>query len=114
MTRTVLITGASSGGCNFTGTASPRTVGNAYDITLTVGPAPCDLVNATLRGVGLYDASIRQLLAVGLNTDRNQGFLFLGTKPTAAGGIDLKSVTPKAGRFTTTANGEPLVTLSRP
>ena len=107
------ITGRSSGGCAFTGTAAARAVGNAYDITLSFGPAPCDLVNTTLRGIGLYDASLRQLLAVGLNTDRNQGFLFLGNKPTANGAADLKSV-PRAGRFTGTANGEVLTTFGKP
>lgn len=109
------ITGASSGGCAFTGTAAPRSRGNAYDVTLTFGAAPCDLVGQTLRGVGLYDAGVRQLLAVGLDTGRTTGFIFLGTKPAAtAGGVDVKSASgASAGRgFGSIVGGAPLVTFT--
>lgn len=109
------ITGGSSGGCRFTGSVVPRSRGNAYDFTLTFGASPCDLVNQTLKGVGLYDASLRQLLAVGLDTGRTTGFIFLGTKPAAtAGGIDVKSAPATAGGagFSAIVGGEPLVTFA--
>jgi hypothetical protein len=100
----------------FTGSAAPRAVGNVYDIAVTFGPAPCDLVGMTLRGVGLYDAPLRQLLAVGLNEGRNQGFLFLGNRPAvASAGVDLKAA-PRAAagpRFRATVAGEPLVVFGQ-
>ncbi|MEN9315999.1 MAG: hypothetical protein RIS35_2392 [Pseudomonadota bacterium] len=109
------IVGSSSGGCRFTGSASPRSRGNAYDFTLTFGAVPCDLVGQTLKGVGLYDASLRQLLAVGLDTGRTTGFIFLGTKPAVATrSIDAKSATalPSSRGFHSIVGGEPLVTFA--
>jgi hypothetical protein len=108
------ISGSSSGGCTFTGSAAPRAVGNVYDITLRFGAAPCDLVGATLTGIALYDGTIRQLLAVGLNGSRSQGFIFLGSKPTASAGLDAKSVPARGAGFSRTASGEPFVVFSRP
>lgn len=109
------VTGGSSGGCRFTGAAVPRARANAYDFTLKFGASPCDLVGQTLNGVGLYDASLRQLLAVGLDSGRTQGFIFLGTKPAEAA-AGTKSLPASAGSggtgFASIIGGSPLVTFS--
>lgn len=74
------ITGAVAG-CNFTGTAAPRTDANAYDISVTFGGGACALGTQTLAGIAYYDATDRGLTAAGVNGANNAAFIFLGQKP---------------------------------
>lgn len=83
-TVTVLGNGALSGtggGCAFTGTAAPRTDGNAYNISITFGGSPCLFANQTFVGLAHYDATRRLLRAAAPNASRTDGVLFVGTKP---------------------------------
>jgi hypothetical protein len=48
------ISGTSSLGCSFTGTATPRTSGkNVFNLALTFGAAPCALAGQTASGIAL-------------------------------------------------------------
>lgn len=74
-------------GCDFTGTLSPRSQGNVYDISLT--PDPSNIVTfaqcnpATLTGVAFFDAAItdKKIYVLALNSSRNRVFPFTGTRP---------------------------------
>ena len=68
-------------GCTFTGTATPRTDGNAFNVTVTFGPAPCAFPGLTGSGIAVYDDTDRSLLAAVVNPARTAGAIFLGTKP---------------------------------
>lgn len=83
VTLTVSTSGAiSSGGssCSFSGRATPRGDGNAYDMSLTFGAAPCFFANQTLTGIAYYSASSKQLFGAALNAARSNGGLFVGTR----------------------------------
>jgi hypothetical protein len=75
------ITGTVSGGCSFTGSMTPRSIGNAYNVSITLGAAPCLPANATASGAAYYDASTKRLLTAAMLPARDGGVLFLGTKP---------------------------------
>jgi len=83
-TLTVSSGGAIAGignGCSFTGTATPRTDGNAYNASITFGGAPCFFANQTFAGIGYFDAPNKRLYAAAPNAARTDGVLFVGTKP---------------------------------
>ena len=67
-------------GCSFTGTATPRTDANAFDISVAFADPPCLFSNQTLIGLAYYDASTRGLVALAPNLARTDGFLAVGTK----------------------------------
>ena len=71
---------ANANGCIATGTATPRTDANAYNLVLTFGPAPCAAVNQTFTGVAYFDAAAQRLYAAAPNSARSDGVLFVGTK----------------------------------
>ncbi|MBH0203646.1 MAG: hypothetical protein HP496_15430 [Nitrospira sp.] len=76
------ISGKSTTGCTFTGSFSPRTHGNVYDVTIAFGPQDaCSNKSSTVRGVGFYDAEAKRLTSAALNGTRTNGFIFIGTKP---------------------------------
>ncbi|MDK2743514.1 MAG: hypothetical protein H8K03_01325 [Nitrospira sp.] len=76
------ISGSSSTGCTFTGSFSPRTHGNVFNITVTFGgQAACSNGADTLTGIGTYDAGTKTLTSAALNSTRTNGFIFIGTKP---------------------------------
>jgi len=72
---------SSSNGCAITGTATPRSDANAFNISLTFGAAPCVLAGQTVTGVAYYDAPTRRIYAAAPNSGRTNGVLFVGTKP---------------------------------
>ena len=72
---------ATASGCIATGTATPRTDGNAYNVTLTYGPAPCFFAGQTFNGIAYFDAPNKRLYAAAPNAARTDGVLFIGTKP---------------------------------
>ena len=81
---TGVVNALTSSGCTFNGMASPRASGkNVYDVTITFGPSPCLLANATVAGIGLITqptAGVTQLLAAVVNPSRTTGLAFVGTK----------------------------------
>jgi hypothetical protein len=75
------ITGRSASGCSFSGSASPRAHGNAYNVSITFAGGACANGSSTVTGVGYFDAETKQIIAAGLNGSRTDGFIFVGTKP---------------------------------
>ncbi len=76
------ISGSSSTGCTFTGTFSPRTHGNVFNIAVTFGgQAACSNGTDTVNGIGFYDAGTKTLTGAALNSTRTNGFVLIGTKP---------------------------------
>lgn len=83
-TITVSPTGALSGGgngCSISGTASPRTDGNVYDILIKFGASPCYFANQSFTGIGYFNSATNTLYAVAPNAARTDGVIFVGTKP---------------------------------
>lgn len=75
------ITGNSDTGCTFSGSFSPRTHGNVFDVTVDFDGQPgCSLGTEAVNGIAFYDAGTKQLYSAALNADRTDGFVFLGTK----------------------------------
>lgn len=72
---------ANANGCIATGTATPRTDGNAFNLTLTYGPAPCFFAGQTFAGIAYFNAATKRLYAAAPNAARTDGVLFIGTKP---------------------------------
>jgi hypothetical protein len=70
-------------GCDFTGTLSPRSNGNVYDISLTpsINAAFCAL--GPFTGVAFFDAAIasKKIYVLALNGSRDRVFPFTGTRP---------------------------------
>lgn len=66
--------------CGFTGSAAPRSRGNAYTVSISYGSAPCAAAGQTYTGIGYFDSAARRLYAVALNPARTDGLLFLGTR----------------------------------
>ena len=75
------VSGLSAGGCAATGSASPRTDGNAYNMTITFGGGTCAFANQTLSGIGYFNSVAKRLYAAAPNAARDDGVLFVGTKP---------------------------------
>lgn len=70
-----------AGGCSISGTTSPRTDGNAYNFSITFGAAPCAFPNQTFAGIAYFNSVTKRLYAAAPNAARNDGVLFVGTKP---------------------------------
>ncbi|KQW34286.1 hypothetical protein [Rhizobacter sp. Root404] len=82
----------SAAGCNTTGTITPRAAandsgsssprygGNAYNVSITFGPAPCFYAGQTFTGVALYEADTKTLIAGATNAGRTDAMTFMGTK----------------------------------
>lgn len=80
---TVTETGAVSStinGCAITGTAAPRTDGNAYDLTITFGGAPCALPGFSFAGIAYVRPDNGRLYAVARNAATKQSVIFSGAK----------------------------------
>jgi hypothetical protein len=75
------ITGSSASGCNFTGSFSPRTRGNVYDVSVTFAGGVCSNGTSTVTGVAFFDAATKRLYSAALNSTRTNGFIYFGTKP---------------------------------
>ncbi len=68
--------------CPGSGRVQPHPGGkNLYDLAIRVRGASCFLGDGvTLRGVAYYDGATRQLLAMALNAQQTDGFIYLGIK----------------------------------
>lgn len=75
------VTGSSTSGCSFTGSFSPRTRGNVYDVSVTFAGGVCSNGASTVTGVAFFDAATKRLYSAALNSTRTNGFIYLGTKP---------------------------------
>jgi hypothetical protein len=74
------ITGRDTDGCTFSGTAKPRTDGNAYSVTATYGASPCPLPGATANGIAFFDRTSNLIYAVGRVSGQYAGFVTIATK----------------------------------
>ncbi len=78
------ITGTSSLGCSFTGSAVPRASGkNVFNLSLTFGAAPCALPGQTATGIALtYPLATgkNQLIVAGVDSTRTVGTAAFGTR----------------------------------
>ncbi|MBC5786200.1 hypothetical protein H8N03_24900 [Ramlibacter sp. USB13] len=80
---TVTETGAVSStinGCAITGTATPRTDVNAYDLAIAFGGAPCALPGLAFTGIAYIRPDNGRLYAVARNTPTKQSVIFSGAK----------------------------------
>jgi hypothetical protein len=75
------ITGTGVSGCSVTGTATPRTKGNVFNLSLTFGGAPCLFANQTMAGIAYFDSVAKRLYGATPNAARTDGVLFVGVKP---------------------------------
>ena len=74
-------TGVEASGCSFTGTATPRVHGNIFDLSISIGGAPCTFAGSTLVGIAYFDVLNSRLYAATPTSDRTDSVIFLGTKP---------------------------------
>jgi hypothetical protein len=72
-----------SAGCSGLGSVTPRTNENVFDVSLTLGPAPCAAPGATATGTAFVVGSgTAARLYVGVKTaDSSQGATFIGGRP---------------------------------
>lgn len=76
------VTGSGAVICTFSGSFSPRAHGNVFDITITFhGQADCSNGADTVNGIAFYDSGSKTLYSAALNSARDNGFVFKGTKP---------------------------------
>lgn len=75
------ISGSGASGCTFSGTATPRSRGNVYNVSVTFGGGVCANGNSNVNGIAYFDAATRQLYSAALNSARSDGFIYVGTKP---------------------------------
>lgn len=73
------VTATGDSGCQVTGTVSPRTDGNVYDVSLTQ-QASCPLVGLHTTGIAYYDGDSGQLYSFSLSSDRSVGVVFSGMR----------------------------------
>jgi hypothetical protein len=82
-TATLTATGlgiGSSEGCAFSGTVTPRSDINAFDLSVQSSGARCALGNSTLNGIAIYTAADRKFYATAVNASLTTGFAFVGQK----------------------------------
>ncbi|EKS69419.1 MULTISPECIES: hypothetical protein [Caballeronia] len=72
------LAGTTTSGCIFKGTTAPHQGANAYDVSVTFGPAPCPLPETTVTGHAVLDGA--RLLVALPSPDRTDVFLFDGRK----------------------------------
>lgn len=73
---------SSSNGCTITGSASPRSDGNAFDVSMTFAASGCDasLAGKTLAGMGYFDSLNKQFYIAAPNAARTGGVFYLGAQ----------------------------------
>ncbi len=78
----VISAGSVALGCTAAGQVTARPSGkNVYNITLKFTGASCALGNGvTVTGVAAYNTTTRQLVAMGLNPAKTDGFIYTGNK----------------------------------
>lgn len=76
-----VVVGTGTGGCQFLGTAVPRTKGNLYDLSVVFGGGVCPSGTSAVTGIGYFDSSAKRLYVAALNKSRSNGLIFVGIKP---------------------------------
>jgi len=74
------ITGISESGCSFSGTITPRSSGNIYNVSIRFGGGICALGSSTVRGIAYFDESRGEMYSAALNSSRSDGFICVGAK----------------------------------
>lgn len=80
---TVSATGEVSGGnpyCSVSGRLVPRSDANAYDASLSFGPAPCPFAGRTLTGAVYYQSGTARLYLAAPDTQAMDAAVFAGVK----------------------------------
>jgi hypothetical protein len=67
-------------GCPITGTVTPRTDGNAYDMSVVFGGAPCVLANLRFDGIVFLREGGNHLYSVSRNNAARQTIVFSGLR----------------------------------
>lgn len=81
LSATGAISGTSASGCSVSGTVTPRTDGNAYNLKLTYGGGVvCAVSTLSTTGVAYFDPADSRLYAAGLDSGKNNPFIFTGTR----------------------------------
>lgn len=80
VSTTGVLTGAATGGCQFSGTMTPRSVG-AFTLSLTFSGGSCLYGSSTLTGIAHYDTATKRLYSAALNGNRTSAFVFAATRP---------------------------------
>lgn len=81
VSATGTLSGSGASGCQVGGTVKARTDVNAFDLSLTFGPAPCLFANQTFTGVAVFDPADKFMYGAAPNAARTDGILFVGSKP---------------------------------
>ena len=76
-----IVTGLSVGGCSFSGSASTRSRGNVFNVSITFGGGVCVNGTSTVTGVAYFEAPLKLIRSAALNGARSDGFIYVGTKP---------------------------------
>lgn len=76
---------SASAGCSFSGAFAPRASGkNVFDVTVTFGPAPCDLPGQTATGIGISSlptgTGTNQLIVGLVDASRQLGIMLFGNR----------------------------------
>lgn len=74
------VSGSYSSGCTFSGSATPRARGNAYDVTVTFSSASCMFPGQTFSGLAYFDPAKHSLFTALTDPARAAGMLLLATK----------------------------------
>jgi hypothetical protein len=80
ITAAGVLTGSGVSGCQFSGTAIPRSKGNVFNLTITFGGGVCSNGTDTVTGIGYYDSALSRLWGTALNVARDNGFIYVGIK----------------------------------
>lgn len=75
------LTGVSASGCRFSGTLTPSTDGNYYDVKVTFQGGACVSGTSTFAGVAFFEFYPRRLSSATLNAVRTNSFVFIGQAP---------------------------------
>ncbi|MDF0644208.1 MAG: hypothetical protein P0111_09260 [Nitrospira sp.] len=72
--------GTEANGCTFTGTATPRIRGNAFNQSIVFGGAPCFFAGSTFQGIALFTLTPPRLTAAAPNGARTDAAIFFGLR----------------------------------
>ena len=75
------ISGSGTSGCTFTGSATPRTTENVYNVSFTFGGGTCINGTSTLTGVAVFNAVDKEFFSIIINSTRTDGAIYEGEKP---------------------------------
>jgi hypothetical protein len=74
------VNGTGASGCIYTGTVSPLFKGNGYNLLLSVGGSPCQLIGTTFQGLVYLDTANNFVYSFSPNPAHNDGLIFTGAR----------------------------------